>query len=100
MANYGVNLSVRPVTRLARDAPRPHPPHGRAQAARPPRPAGYAGRSAGLLAVHIFPMADLHDHNDQDHVLDRVENSVFPLPNSILFRSGEFLAARRSRVVS
>jgi hypothetical protein len=43
--NNRMNLTVRPVTRLAclllaRDS------HGRAQGARPSRPAGYAGRSA------------------------------------------------------
>jgi hypothetical protein len=43
MHNIGVNLTVRPVTRLAgllpiRDS------HGRAQGARPSRTAGYAGR--------------------------------------------------------
>ena len=42
--NYRVNLTVRPGTRLALSAPRPHSSHGRAQGARPPRPAGDAGR--------------------------------------------------------
>ena len=42
--NYRVNLTVRPGTRLALSAPRPHSSHGRAQGARPSRPAGYAGR--------------------------------------------------------
>jgi len=46
-ANNGMNLTVRPVTRLAgltltRDS------NGSAQGARPARPAGYAGRSADL----------------------------------------------------
>ena len=44
--NYRVHLTVRSVTRLALSAPRPHPSHGRAQGARPPRPAGDAGRWA------------------------------------------------------
>jgi hypothetical protein len=49
-----VNLTVRPVTRLAglkltRDS------HGHAQGARPSRPAGYAGRYA-----HIFDATVIH----------------------------------------
>ena len=44
--NYRVNLTVRPVTRLAVQAP-PHTcPQGHAQGARPSRPAGYAERYA------------------------------------------------------
>ena len=46
-SNNRVNLTVRPVTRLALSAPRPLSPHGRAQGARPSRPAGYAERCAG-----------------------------------------------------
>ena len=42
--NNRVNLTCRPVTRLAVQAP-PHTcPQGRAQGARPSRHAGYAGR--------------------------------------------------------
>ena len=43
-SNNAIHLTVRPVTRLALSAPRPHSPHGRAQAARPSRPAGDRGR--------------------------------------------------------
>ena len=46
--NYRVHLTVRSVTRLALSAPRPHFSHGRAQGARPPRPAGDAERSTSF----------------------------------------------------
>jgi len=39
-----LNLTVRPVTRLAVSAPHTHFPHGSAQGARPSRPAGYPRR--------------------------------------------------------
>ena len=43
-ANNAMHLTVRPVTRPAREAPHPTPPSGRAQGARPSRPAGDAQR--------------------------------------------------------
>ena len=46
--NYRVHLTARPGTRLALSAPRPLSPTGRAQGARPPRPAGDAGRSTSF----------------------------------------------------
>jgi len=45
--NKRVNLTVRPVTRLAGRLPEPDS-HGHAQGARPSRPAGYARRYAHM----------------------------------------------------
>src|SRR5262249_21319150 len=51
-ANNAMHLSVRPVTRVAaREAPHLTPPSGRAQGARPSRPAGDRGRWAYMKRV-------------------------------------------------
>ena len=77
--NYRVHLTRRSVTRLALSALRPHSPHGRAQGARPPRPAGDAGRWAYMrqaLAMVAMSLVALPAVAGGDFVKGRIANFV------------------------
>ena len=53
-----------------------------------------------VLSVDLTPVADANHHNDEGFVVNGVQNSVVALPDPILLRSRQFLAARRTRVLS
>lgn len=44
-------------------------------------------------------MADLHDHHDENGILDLIDDPVWPLADPIPLLSGQLLAARRAGIL-
>jgi hypothetical protein len=51
-------------------------------------------RGFGALLVDLATVADLHDDNNEDVVVDLEDDAVVALPNAIPVLVGEFLHAR------
>jgi len=44
----------------------------------------------GLVSIHVLPVADLHNADLQDIVLDFVKHVVHSAPKSVLLCAGQF----------
>lgn len=60
--------------------------------------AGPPWRPGRLSAVDITTMSDLDDQDGRQAVIDRVEDSVVALPETVLVLAGQLLRTLRSRV--
>jgi hypothetical protein len=51
-------------------------------------------------AIDILSMTDFDDMNDQNTILDRIQNAVLALSNTVSLTTGQLLRSRRARVIS